>query len=189
MRQNFFEFTPTHKLLVVGNSMPFMREVGAAEARRLRFVPFSYKPPRPNLDLLEQLKGEWPGVLYWALEGCFSWQEEGMHPPKIVEDATCSYVTAMDHFGEFFKECLVDARKVDLGEEQFVPTADLRGLYIAWCIRDEVEERSTEWLGKQMRKRGFVADRRSCKPRSKVHGQHRVWLGVAVAKEAKLRAA
>ena len=70
-----------------------------------------------------------------------------------------------------------------------MPTADLRGLYIAWCMRDEVEERSTEWLGKQMRKRGFVADRRSCKPRGKVHGQHRVWLGVADAKEAKLRAA
>src|SRR5918993_1150660 len=42
-------------------------------------------------DLVEKLKGELPGILNWALEGCAAWQAQGLNPPLLVTEATRNY--------------------------------------------------------------------------------------------------
>ena len=41
MRRDFFEFEPTHKLLIIGNHRPVLRNVDKAIERRLLLVPFT----------------------------------------------------------------------------------------------------------------------------------------------------
>ena len=45
MRQDFFEFTPQFKLLIVGNHKPSIRNVDEAMKRRLHMVPFTVTIP------------------------------------------------------------------------------------------------------------------------------------------------
>jgi putative DNA primase/helicase len=98
MRQDFFEFVPQFKLLIAGNHKPGLRTVDEAMKRRLHLVPFAVTIPQHERDpeLIQKLKEEWPGILAWAIEGCLSWQREGLNPPPIVRLATEEYLEAED---------------------------------------------------------------------------------------------
>jgi len=69
MHQNFFTFQPQFKLTIVGNHKPVLTNVDDAAKRRFNMIPFTCKPPRPDHQLEEKLKAEWPGILNWAIEG------------------------------------------------------------------------------------------------------------------------
>src|SRR5262249_20752119 len=75
MRQDFFEFFPCFKLLIVGNHKPILRNVDEATRRRLHLIPFAVtiKPAERNQQLAEELKAEWAGILQWAIDGCLEW--------------------------------------------------------------------------------------------------------------------
>jgi putative DNA primase/helicase len=100
MRQDFFEFEPQFKLVIVGNHKPSLRGVDEAIRRRLHLIPFTVTMPMAERDpeLPEKLKGEWPAILRWAIEGCLIWQRESLNPPAAVRDATSSYLAAEDIF-------------------------------------------------------------------------------------------
>src|SRR3981081_3181584 len=51
MRQDFFEFTPQFKLLLIGNHKPTLRNVDDAARPRFNIVPFIHKPPTPDRHL------------------------------------------------------------------------------------------------------------------------------------------
>jgi putative DNA primase/helicase len=107
MRQDFFEYTPQFKLVFSGNHMPALRAVNKAITRRFNRIPFTVTIPdqQVNKHLVEDLKVEWPGILAWALEGCLEWQRIGLRPPKVVTDATQSYLDSQDVLGEWLDEC------------------------------------------------------------------------------------
>ncbi len=46
MRQDFFEFTPTFKLIIAGNHMPSLRSVDEAIRRRFHLIPFTVTIPK-----------------------------------------------------------------------------------------------------------------------------------------------
>ena len=98
MRQDFFEFTPQFKLIIAGNHRPGLRSVDEAIRRRLHLIPFSVTIPAEerDTDLPDKLKAELPGILAWMIQGCFDWQRIGLAPPKVVTDATASYLEAED---------------------------------------------------------------------------------------------
>ena len=50
MRQDFFEFVPSFKLIISGNYMPGLRSVDEAMRRRLHVVPFSVTIPAAERD-------------------------------------------------------------------------------------------------------------------------------------------
>jgi putative DNA primase/helicase len=72
MRQDFFEYKPTFKLVIAGNHKPSLRSVDEAIRRRFHMIPFSVTipPDRRDGQLSEKLKAEWPGILQWIVEGC-----------------------------------------------------------------------------------------------------------------------
>ena len=106
MRQDFFEFTPQFKLLIVGNHKPAIRNVDEAMRRRLHMVPFTITIPPAKRDkqLPDRLLAERDGILAWALEGCLEWQRRGLCPPAAVMAATEDYFEAEDAIGRWIEE-------------------------------------------------------------------------------------
>jgi putative DNA primase/helicase len=98
MRQDYFEFTPQFKLVIAGNHKPGLRSVDEAIRRRFNLIPFTVAIPPAERDetLTEKLKAEWPGILTWMIEGCLSWQRDGLAPPEVVKAATAEYLEAED---------------------------------------------------------------------------------------------
>ena len=98
MRQDFFRFTSTFKLMIAGNHKPRLRTVDEAMKRRIQMIPFkiTIPPEKRDKDLAEKLKVEWPAILRWMIDGCAIWQRDGLSPPQAVMDATEQYLHAED---------------------------------------------------------------------------------------------
>ncbi len=105
MRGDFFEYDPAFKLVMLGNHRPVIRNPGEAIRRRLHLLPLTYKPPRKDEMLRDRLRDEeLPGILAWALEGCAAWQRGGLGMPRIVREATESYLAEQDVVGSWLSE-------------------------------------------------------------------------------------
>lgn len=89
----FFEFLPTHKILLATNHKPVIRGSDFAIWRRIKMLPFEVTiPPNEQDKTLEQkLRDELPGILNWALDGCLSWQDGGLLEPDEILAATNAY--------------------------------------------------------------------------------------------------
>lgn len=96
-------FSPTHKLVVVGNHRPEITDQSMGMWRRVALVPFDVTIPDAQRDarLLEKLKAEGPGILNWALEGLRQWQSGGLALPRKIEAATAAYRDEQDIIGEW----------------------------------------------------------------------------------------
>ena len=124
----FFDFKPTFKLWISGNSKPVVRGGDYAIWRRIRLIPFTVQIPPEEQDrrLSEKLRGELPGILNWSLAGCLAWQREGLTPPEEVTAATESYRDEMDIIGQFIGErCL-------MGPEYKVTAKKLYAAFVEW---------------------------------------------------------
>lgn len=112
MRQDYFEFRRTHKMLLVTNNRPRITEDTDAVWRRLRIIPFTVviPPEERDTNLIDRLKSEYPGILAWAVRGCIDWQRNGMQPPAEVLIATDDYRAEADDLADFFTDrCIVGA--------------------------------------------------------------------------------
>ncbi len=123
MREDFWEFEPTHKLVLAVNHKPIVRGTDHGIWRRLRLVPFTVTIPDEEQDkqLPTKLVDEYPGILAWAVRGCLDWQQNGLRCPEDVKLATEEYRSEQDLLGEFIRECCVtescaSARATDLYE-------------------------------------------------------------------------
>lgn len=101
MRQDFFEFIPQFKLVIVGNHAPVLANVDEAARRRFNIIPFTQKPARPDRQLEDKLKLEAGRILAWAIDGCKDWQDNGLVRPAIVTTATADYFDDQDLFGQW----------------------------------------------------------------------------------------
>lgn len=106
LHAEFFDFSPTHKLLIRGNHKPAIAGTDEGIWRRLRLVPFTVAIPPEEQDtaLLSKLRAELPGILRWAVQGCLEWQREGLNPPDVIVDAVREYRTESDTLGRFIDE-------------------------------------------------------------------------------------
>jgi putative DNA primase/helicase len=82
MRQDFFEFWPVCKLLIIGNNKPVMDDVDPAIGRRMRMIEFNRTPAEINRRLKDDMHGEFGGVLRWIIDGFLLYREEGLEPPR-----------------------------------------------------------------------------------------------------------
>jgi len=152
MRQDFFEFTPQFKLLIAGNHKPSLRSTSEAIRRRFHLVPFTVTIPVAERDLLlgEKLRGEWPGILSWAIAGCLAWQREGLNPPKSVQDATAEYMAEEDSLGQFVAEQCATGDAKD-----FVQSSKLYAAYVKWCTDRNEKPLKLREFSPEIERRGF----------------------------------
>jgi putative DNA primase/helicase len=154
MRQDNFTFRPQFKLTITGNYQPTLQSAEPAMQRRLNIVPFTRTPAKPDKQLEDKLRAEWPAILRWMIEGCLAWQENGLSQPEAVKVATAEYFSEQDLFGQWLDECC----EVEQGNEyKHEKTSDLYKSYSTFVKdRGEFPLTSKAWGG-QMRKRLFTA--------------------------------
>jgi putative DNA primase/helicase len=106
MRQDEFEFQPEFKLIVSGNDEPQIESVDQAMRRRFFVIPFDRQFEGSNQDphLGEKLRREWPGILWWMIQGCLDWQQHGLVLPERVRTATERYFERQDVFTQWLEE-------------------------------------------------------------------------------------
>jgi putative DNA primase/helicase len=168
MRQDFWEFEPTHKVLMACNHKPQVRGTDNAIWRRLRLLPFTetIPPAEQDRDLPEKLRFELPGILAWAVEGCLEWRREGLQAPEEVRQATGAYRAEMDVLGAFLRECC------ELGAEHNEAAKDLYAAYIRWCDDGGERPETKRKFGSRLTERGSFE-----RYRGGSDGGHR-WRGV-----------
>jgi putative DNA primase/helicase len=165
--QQEFEFEPTHKLWFATNHRPEIKGTDYAIWRRLKLVPFGRKfgPGERDEGLAETLRAEAPGILRWAVEGCLTWQREGLNPPAAVTEATDAYRSEMDVLGTFFDDvCVLEANVTAQSTKLFER-------YQSWCEASGERAMKRRAFGLAMTERGFERERRR-------DGYH--YIGVAI---------
>ncbi len=171
MRQDYFEFARTHKMILVTNNRPVIKEDTEAVWRRLRIVPFNVVIPPEQRDpnLLRKLESEHEGILAWLVRGCVDWQREGLTEPAAVSIATQDYRGRPNSLHAFLHECCT------LADGLCTLTADLIEAHEGWCN----ENGMTPLRGKTF---AAAMERTGCF-RRKISGQ-RHWVGVGLDERA-----
>jgi putative DNA primase/helicase len=157
MRQDFWEFSPTHKVFMAVNHKPTVRGTDNAIWRRIRLIPFTETIPPAEQDkkLRGKLRTERAGILAWAVEGCLEWQRKGLQAPDEVRKATVEYRAEMDVLGAFLNECC------EKGAEHSAPAKDLYEAYRLWCDENGERYETQRRFAGQLKDRGTFERRRS----------------------------
>ncbi len=151
MRQDFFEFAPTHKMWVAANHRPEIRGTDFAIWRRVLIVPFTVTIPHDEQDrhLLERLQQELPGILRWAVDGCLMWQRQGLSRPNAIMEATDSYRAEQDIIAAFLSDrCIMD-------DGCCVSAADIFRAYTGWAQINGESVVSQKQLGQALTEKGL----------------------------------
>lgn len=159
MRENFWEFQPSHTIWLAANHKPVVRGTDDGLWRRMKLVPFEQqwdtdgtKPNLPKADkqLLQKLKAESSGILTWLVEGLRDWRQNGIGTPEAVVAATNEYREDSDLIGQFIDE------KCMTGEGNRCTSAGLYTAYSAWCLAGNLKPMTQTAFGREMESRGFA---------------------------------
>lgn len=174
MRGDFFEFNPTHKVLLAANHKPPIEGTDRAIWRRIKLIPFDVTIPDAEKDerLPEKLRAELPRILAWAVRGCLAWQRDGLGEPDEVRRATQEYRQEMDVLAAFIEERCV------IHKDATAPAAALWDAWKDWA------ETSNEEVGTQKRFGGRLGERElftSFPYTSGPHKGRKGWRGIGLA--------
>jgi putative DNA primase/helicase len=147
MREDFWEFDPTHKIWLAANHKPKITGVDNGIWRRVKLVPFTVQIPDHEQDkqLPHKLEAELPGIFNWAIRGCLEWQRIGLAEPAAVTEATAGYKREADTIGAYLVECCEEQTGSHVGATQ------LYKLFKIWSG----SEMSQQAFGRAMSERGF----------------------------------
>jgi putative DNA primase/helicase len=173
MREDFWQFLPTHKLWLATNHKPAIRGTDHAIWRRIHLIPFDVRfnadsDNKPDPELPEKLKSEWPGILNWVVFGCLWWQHDRLNMPDEVRQATSEYRQESDLINPWLEDCcqvnpLAKSRAGDLYES-----------YLKWCEQNGEKPIPQRTLGRRLSERGCT--------RQQSHGV-RWWIGIGLTHE------
>ena len=158
MRGDFFDFKPTHKLLISGNHKPSLRNVDEAIRRRFLLVPFTVQIPENERDprLAEKLKTEWPAIFRFMIEGCLEWRRDGLMVPSVVRKATDEYLADNDVVAQWLEELIMDG-----GPAAFTATAELFASWRRWCETRNYQPGTERAFSDSLSDRGYDRDRKN----------------------------
>jgi P4 family phage/plasmid primase-like protien len=155
MREDFWDFKPTHKIFLVANHKPIVRGTDYAIWSRIKLIPFEITIPEDERDtsLPDKLRAEYPGILAWAVKGCQDWQNHGLAEPKSVTDATDIYRAEMDVIADFIEECCIT------GEQYSCTFKALYKRYTTWCEGYSQKPLEKRAFGEKLTERSILPDR------------------------------
>ena len=173
MRQDYFEFEPTFKMILITNHKPIIHGTDTAIWRRIALLPFTVQiPPDKQNEQLRSYKfrDEWPGILNWLIEGCLMWQKVGLLKPPEVIAATEQYKSESDIIGDW----LTERAEISIGFEEI--SKQLYEDYSNFCEQLGDKPISNIVFGKRLAEKGF---------NSKRTGRKRYWRGLKLKIEHK----
>ncbi|MGA2637287.1 hypothetical protein [Methylocella sp.] len=156
------------KLFIVGNDSPALSSVDDAARRRFNIVGFTNKPEKPDLELGDKLREEWPSILRWMIDGCLDWQRNRLVRPKSVIAATADYFTAQDLLGQWLDE------RCDCEPGNAYKTAASGEAFSDWVTYAKAAGESPgsqKSFSENLTKRGFIKDRGG-------HNRTRMFVGI-----------
>lgn len=131
--KDFFEFMPTHTILLSTNNRAEIDEDTEAMWRRIAEIPFkayfAIGAPGTIGDYCDILVKEGPGILNWVIEGAMEWRRHGLKIPDVVKRAVADYRHEQSAIERFIEECC----EVAIG--QSVKAAVFYGAYCTYCRR------------------------------------------------------
>lgn len=150
MREDFWNYRPTHKLFLAGNHKPTVRGDDEGIWRRMRLVPWVVMIPEAERDpmLPVKLRAELPGILAWAVRGCIAWQAKGLEAPASVREATRAYRDENDVVGQFLRLHVV------FESEGVVARKVLRQAYEAFCEENGAQSLAAKRFAGRLREGG-----------------------------------
>ena len=153
MREDFWEFAPSHKLLVLTNHRPRVRGIDHAIWRRIRLIPFNSRFEGDTRDkaMPAKLAAERAGILAWIIRGAVDWYATGLADTPTVTDATAEYRASSDVIGRFLSDCF------HVAPDMRVKFSDLMDRLEHWCRDGGDNLPSRKFVGEYLQDRGFTA--------------------------------
>jgi len=164
MREDFWDFIATHKIILCTNHLPKIRDQDHATWRRLAVWPFMQTywdsdkgetgPPQFKADktLKVKLQAEYEAILAWLVQSCLDWQQHGIILPDIVRSATNHYKSTQDKLSMFIAERCVT------GPQMRVKAGMLWGAFQAWAKGNGEQPGTSTAFGTAMGDGGFKKD-------------------------------
>lgn len=150
IRENSFQFSPTHTFFVLANVTPHSDDPTEAMLRRLDLIPThatfadASAPIVASLgtegvrfdrqdDFPFLLTPERPGILAWLVQGARMYFERGIPRCNAVTAANGRYRERVDHLKSFLAACTVRESGA------FVSSSGFYDTYQGWCNDHDVE--------------------------------------------------
>jgi putative DNA primase/helicase len=171
MRENNWEFSPTHTLIMATNHKPVIHGTDNGIWRRLKLVPFTVSVSGADADteMLEKLRAEHPGILAWCVCGTMAWKQYGLKAPEEVTEATASYRKEQDVIGAFLDEFTLSSSSCR------VKAGVLYARYKTWAESGNEYVATQTAFGLAIQERGFEK-----------HTSNGIWyLGIGLRQEEK----
>lgn len=132
MRENWFDFTPTHTLWICANDRPRVTGTDAGIWRRMRVVPFlqAISKESEDVDLDRKLAADAKYILQWCIDGALAYLRNGLGTCNEVDTATGEYRAEQDLMGLALSEVC------DMGTALSCKKTELRTALEVWI--DEV---------------------------------------------------
>lgn len=156
MREDYWEFDPTHTLIMATNHKPRVRGTDEGIWRRLRLIPWEVIIPADERDpdLPAKLRAEAAGILNWIIEGARRFYEAGcrLTPPPQVVAATSAYRADQDLTAQFLAETIDPATSIIYSDE-------LRAELEQWAAENSARITMHD-VGARLKADGWVNERR-----------------------------
>lgn len=119
MREDFFEFDPTHKIQMLTNAKPSVRGQDHGIWRRVLLVAYTQRfgtaeqvaageataVGDKHLGARLASDAARSGVLSWIVRGAVEWARVGLRAPDAVREASAVYREEQDRVGQWVHEC------------------------------------------------------------------------------------
>ncbi len=175
LNKEFFEFQPQFKVWFICNKFPKVKASDTGIWRRVVVLPFRTLPSVVDEELKTrfQLPEVKQAILAWLVEGTRMWLEEGLRPPKTVQDAVTDYRREMDPLGGWVEDCVAfDGYRTATKNSE--PIAHVRRSYEQWCSENEEEPLHLRFFNTLLESRG--CERRG--ERKENQPYRKVWAGL-----------
>lgn len=146
----FFDFWPTHKIIMSTNHKPIIRETSNAIWARLRLVPFEVSfEGREDRKLDQKLDTELSEILSWAVAGFAEWQRVGLSCPQKITDACKEYRSDEDIVQTFIDDCCY------VNDNCKVSAKELYEVFTGWCSTNGERAIGKKVFNSRIRDRGY----------------------------------
>lgn len=151
LHKEYFTYNPTFKIWFSVNHKPKVNDNSYAFWRRVLLIPFNkqFKDNIRDNKLKEKLLNELPGILNWAVKGCFNWQKSGLNISENVRNATNDYQNENDYLKQFLNDCTVE------NENSNVESQVLHKAYLNWAKRNNEPELTSTMFGRKLKEIGI----------------------------------
>jgi P4 family phage/plasmid primase-like protien len=190
MREDYWEFDPTHKIVLAGNHQPVVVGDDLGFWRRMKLIPWTriISDEEVDIDFKSKLLAEMDGIFHWAAQGAYQWATDGLGlRTELVAHATDSYRKEqrdIRDMSEIFMKFCVHELMFEAyvpGSRQFSFWCTTEGLYRRYCAWSKANDHVvfkqgdlTKFLRKEMNASTQVKWDKS------TGRSARVWVGVQI---------